>query len=389
MTPQGQAPALTLPPLSLYIHVPWCIRKCPYCDFNSHQSKGELPEDEYVAALLSDFVQDLPYVQGRAIQSIFIGGGTPSLFSADAYDTLFNGLLRYASFTDDIEITLEANPGTAEMMKFADYRRAGINRLSIGIQSFDEQQLGHLGRIHNSAESRRAIDFARRAGFDNLNLDLMYGLKDQSCEQALADLHAGLSHAPEHLSWYQLTIEPNTEFYKRPPTLPPEDELINIQEAGLALLRDSGFQRYEISAFARQGHRSRHNLNYWRFGDYLGIGAGAHGKITLPGERRLLRTRKNRQPGHYLQGASTMQFTAGSDDIAQDDLALEYLLNVLRLQEGFTAGAFEGATGLGYGVIAKQIESLLGKSLLCMDNDRIRPTEKGLQFLNTVLEEFL
>lgn len=389
MTPQGQAPALTLPPLSLYIHVPWCIRKCPYCDFNSHQSKGELPEDEYVAALLSDFVQDLPYVQGRAIQSIFIGGGTPSLFSADAYDTLFNGLLRYASFTDDIEITLEANPGTAEMMKFADYRRAGINRLSIGIQSFDEQQLGHLGRIHNSAESRRAIDFARRAGFDNLNLDLMYGLKDQSCEQALADLHAGLSHAPEHLSWYQLTIEPNTEFYKRPPTLPPEDELINIQEAGLALLRDSGFQRYEISAFARQGHRSRHNLNYWRFGDYLGIGAGAHGKITLPGERRLLRTRKNRQPGHYLQGASTMQFTAGSDDIAQDDLALEYLLNVLRLQEGFTTGAFEGATGLGYGVIAKQIESLLGKSLLCMDNDRIRPTEKGLQFLNTVLEEFL
>lgn len=389
MTPQGQAPALTLPPLSLYIHVPWCIRKCPYCDFNSHQSKGELPEDEYVAALLSDFVQDLPYVQGRSIQSIFIGGGTPSLFSADAYDTLFNGLLRYASFTDDIEITLEANPGTAEMMKFADYRRAGINRLSIGIQSFDEQQLGHLGRIHNSAESRRAIDFARRAGFDNLNLDLMYGLKDQSCEQALADLHAGLSHAPEHLSWYQLTIEPNTEFYKRPPTLPPEDELINIQEAGLALLRDSGFQRYEISAFARQGHRSRHNLNYWRFGDYLGIGAGAHGKITLPGERRLLRTRKNRQPGHYLQGASAMQFTAGSDDIAQDDLALEYLLNVLRLQEGFTAGAFEAATGLGYGVIAKQIESLLGKSLLCMDNDRIRPTEKGLQFLNTVLEEFL
>lgn len=385
----GHDAALTLPPLSLYVHVPWCIRKCPYCDFNSHQSNGELPERDYVAALLSDFAQDLPYLQGRPIQSIFIGGGTPSLFSASAYDTLFNGLLRHARFTDDIEITLEANPGTAEMMKFADYRRIGINRLSIGIQSFDEQQLKHLGRIHNSEESRRAIDFARRAGFDNLNLDLMYGLKDQSRELALADLHAGLAHAPEHLSWYQLTIEPNTEFYKRPPTLPPEDELIDIQDAGLALLQDSGFQRYEISAFARQGHRSRHNLNYWRFGDYLGIGAGAHGKITLPGEQRLLRTRKNKQPGHYLQSAATAQFTAGSDDILPQDIALEYLLNVLRLQEGFTASAFEAATGLGYGVIGKQVESLLGKSLLCMENDLIRPTEKGHQFLNSVLEEFL
>lgn len=380
---------LALPPLSLYVHVPWCIRKCPYCDFNSHQSNGELPENEYIAALLGDFEQDLPYLQGRAIQSIFIGGGTPSLFSAHAYDTLLNGLLRHASFSDDIEITLEANPGTAEMAKFADYRRVGINRLSIGIQSFDDAQLRHLGRIHGSDESRRAIDFARRAGFDNFNLDIMYGLKDQSEQQALADLHEALAHEPEHLSWYQLTIEPNTEFYKRPPTLPPEDDLIAIQDAGLALLQRSGFQRYEISAFARNSRRARHNLNYWRFGDYLGIGAGAHGKITLPEEQRLLRTRKNRQPNHYLQGATQHQFTAGSEDIVHEDIALEYLLNVLRLQEGFTTKAFETATGLPYRVIRKQVESLLGKSLLCMENDVIRPTAKGHQFLNTVLEEFL
>lgn len=380
---------LALPPLSLYVHVPWCVRKCPYCDFNSHQKQGELPQSEYVAALLADFEQDLSYLQGRSIQSIFIGGGTPSLFSANAYDTLFSGLLRHASFSDDIEITLEANPGTAEMLKFSDYRRAGINRLSIGIQSFDENQLRHLGRIHSADESRRAIDLARKAGFDNFNLDIMYGLKDQSEEQALADLNEAIAHGPEHLSWYQLTIEPNTEFYKRPPTLPPEDELIAIQDAGLALLQRSGFQRYEISAFARQDRRARHNLNYWRFGDYLGIGAGAHGKITLPTEGRLLRTRKNKQPNHYLQGAVRRQFIAGSDDIAHQDIALEYLLNVLRLQEGFTPRAFETATGLDYGVIRKQVESLLGKSLLCMENGIIRPTEKGHQFLNTVLEEFL
>ncbi len=291
-------PLLQLPPLSLYVHVPWCVRKCPYCDFNSHQKTGELPEAEYVDALVADALADLPGVQGRALQSIFIGGGTPSLFSAQAYERLFTELQRHIGFAPDIEITLEANPGTAERARFADYRRAGINRLSIGIQSFDPHQLQQLGRIHDDADAHKAIDFARAAGFDNVNLDLMYGLQDQTPAGALADLRAALEHAPTHLSWYQLTIEPNTELFKRPPPLPEEDTLIDIQEAGLALLGTHGFERYEISAFAQPGRQARHNLKYWRFGDYLGIGAGAHGKLSWPARDESLRTRKKRQPAH-------------------------------------------------------------------------------------------
>lgn len=396
---------LQVPPLSLYVHIPWCVRKCPYCDFNSHQKSGELPETEYVDALLRDFADDLPWISGqkqedgqaREIGSIFFGGGTPSLFSARAYERLFNGLLQHVRFAADIEITLEANPGTAERDKFADYRRAGINRLSIGIQSFDDTQLQNLGRIHGSDDGRKAIEFARLAGFDNLNIDIMYGLKQQSLAAALADLNEAISFAPEHLSWYQLTIEPNTEFFKRPPALPPEDELIDIQDSGLALLKQHGYARYEVSAFARDGRRSRHNLNYWRFGDYLGIGAGAHGKITLPAactaeQNQILRTRKTRQPGHYLEAARSLlptPFRAETTAIATEDLALEFMLNVLRLQEGFTAAQFEAATGLGFEVVQKQVESLQNKALLSDEGSVIRPTEKGQQFLNSVLEEFL
>ncbi len=396
---------LQVPPLSLYVHIPWCVRKCPYCDFNSHQKSGELPETEYVDALLRDFADDLPWISGqkqedgqaREIGSIFFGGGTPSLFSARAYERLFNGLLQHVRFAADIEITLEANPGTAERAKFADYRRAGINRLSIGIQSFDDTQLQNLGRIHGSDDGRKAIEFARLAGFDNLNIDIMYGLKQQSLAAALADLNEAISFAPEHLSWYQLTIEPNTEFFKRPPALPPEDELIDIQDSGLALLKQHGYARYEVSAFARDGRRSRHNLNYWRFGDYLGIGAGAHGKITLPAactaeQNQILRTRKTRQPGHYLEAARSLlptPFRAETTAIATEDLALEFMLNVLRLQEGFTAAQFEAATGLGFEVVQKQVESLQNKALLSDEGSVIRPTEKGQQFLNSVLEEFL
>jgi putative oxygen-independent coproporphyrinogen III oxidase len=378
---------LQLPPLSLYVHVPWCIRKCPYCDFNSHQQEGELPEQAYLNALLADFEQDLAYLQQREIASIFIGGGTPSLMSASFYVRLFDALQQHIGFASDIEITLEANPGTAESQKFAEFREAGINRLSIGIQSFNARQLQNLGRIHDSDDSRRAIAIARAAGFDNLNLDIMYGLSQQTATEALADLQAALAFAPEHLSWYQLTIEPNTAFFKHPPVLPHEDALIEIQDSGLDLLAQQGYQRYEVSAFARTDRRSRHNLNYWRFGDYLGIGAGAHGKITLPEQQTILRTRKKKQPTHYLNAG--LQFAAETVPVPNAERAIEYMLNVLRLQEGFTREQFEAATGLGFECIQKQVTSLQQKTLLEFEDGVIRPTGKGQQFLNTMLEAFL
>lgn len=397
------AATLTLPPLSLYIHVPWCVRKCPYCDFNSHEHEGAggLPEDDYITALLDDLRHDLKYVQNREIHSIFIGGGTPSLLSARAYDRLLNDLQKSLSFSHDIEITLEANPGTAEREKFADYFSAGINRLSLGIQSFDPQQLKNLGRIHDQHDAERAIEYARSAGFERLNLDLMYGLQDQSPEAAVADLRKAISFAPEHLSWYQLTIEPNTEFYKKTPPLPPEDALIEMQDAGLSLLHDNGLMRYEISAFARAGEESRHNLNYWRFGDYMGIGAGAHAKLTEPRKNRILRLRKRKQPGHYLQAAKhslsqadsnllvRYPYMADASPIEAEDLPVEFLLNALRLREGFTVSQFESLTGLPFSRHSKQVESLQHQGLLTVDGERISTTERGYQFLNTVLEAFL
>lgn len=396
-------PALTLPPLSLYIHVPWCVRKCPYCDFNSHEHEGEggLPEDDYINALLDDLHHDLMYVQKRQIHSIFIGGGTPSLLSASAYDHLLNGLQKYLRFSSDIEITLEANPGTAEREKFADYHAAGINRLSLGIQSFDAQQLKNLGRIHDQHDAERAIDFAHSAGFKRLNLDLMYGLQEQTPAAAMADLHKAISFAPEHLSWYQLTIEPNTAFFKHTPPLPAEDALIDMQDAGLALLHQHGYQRYEISAFARHGEASRHNLNYWRFGDYLGIGAGAHAKLTEPHKNRILRLRKRKQPGHYLQAAKLSltqadnnllvryPYMADASPIEADDLPVEFLLNALRLREGFTVSQFESLTGLPFSRHTKQVESLQHQGLLSVDGERITTTERGYQLLNSVLQAFL
>ncbi|MEE2748540.1 MAG: radical SAM family heme chaperone HemW [Pseudomonadota bacterium] len=382
-----------LPPLSLYIHVPWCVRKCPYCDFNSHESPGDIPEADYISALIEDLKQDLHWVQGREIQSIFFGGGTPSLLSARAYDTLFDGLTRHLSFSDNIEITLEANPGTFEAEKFNGYRRAGINRLSMGIQSFDPEQLKKLGRIHDKEQALRAIDMARDAGFDNFNLDLMHGLPDQTPEQALLDLDTALAFHPPHLSWYQLTIEPNTDFYKRPPVLPEDDILWDIQEQGQARLAEAGLKQYEISAYARPGRQARHNINYWRFGDYLGIGAGAHGKITIAGPEghRVLRSQKARLPKRYLD--ETRQFLSATDIIASDDIAFECMMNALRLHSGISITDFEQRTGVTLDSLSKPMQKAESLGLIeraqVNNQDYIRASERGKQYLNELLSLFL
>lgn len=378
---------LELPPLSLYIHIPWCIRKCPYCDFNSHQQTDELPQLDYVDALLQDFALDLPLSQGRALHSIFIGGGTPSLFTASAYQRLFTGLRDMITFPPGMEITMEANPGSVEAEKFQGFRQSGINRLSLGIQSFNDSKLKALGRIHDGTQALRAVSIARAAGFDNLNLDLMFGLPDQSGPQALADLQQAIDQEPEHLSWYQLTIEPNTHFYSAPPDLPDDDQLMEVQQQGVALLDAAGLQRYEVSAYANQNKRSVHNRNYWEFGDYLGIGAGAHGKVTLAADDLIVRTRKIKQPGHYLR--QDLNFMAARDRVNRDELAIEFMLNALRLTDGFSVALFETRTGLPFSAIQKQIEYLVSEQLLSLQGERIVPTATGQLFVNTILEEFL
>jgi oxygen-independent coproporphyrinogen-3 oxidase len=317
-----QSAPLFLPPLSLYVHIPWCVRKCPYCDFNSHAAGESLPEEEYVQALIRELEIELPYAQGRPLQSIFFGGGTPSLFSADNIGRIIQAARRRIGFSDNIEITLEANPGTFEQEKFSGYRSVGVNRLSIGIQSFNDLHLQKLGRIHSGENALAAVAMARQAGFDNFNLDLMHGLPGQTEEEALADLQQAIDLEPTHISWYQLTIEPNTEFYRRPPTLPEDQVLENIQEEGIKKLRDNHFFQYEISAFCRDNRESSHNKNYWQFGDYLGIGAGAHGKITLPDEHRIIRTAKTRHPTDYLQREHS--FMASCQQIDKKEHAREF-----------------------------------------------------------------
>ena len=390
---------LTLPPLSLYIHIPWCIRKCPYCDFNSHRAGDALPEQAYVERLITDLEEELDAVQGRALHSIFIGGGTPSLFSPQSLAQILNAAERRIGFESDIEITLEANPGTFEQAKFRDFRATGINRLSIGIQSFNDRQLQALGRVHNSDEAQAAFTMARRAGFDNLNLDLMHGLPDQSPEDAAADLRRALAFAPEHLSWYQLTLEPNTHFYSQPPPLPAEDDLADIQDLGQALLAECGYQQYEVSAYSLPGRQSRHNRNYWQFGDYLGIGAGAHGKLTLldkitrldqsgreePG--KIVRRWKTRHPNHYLDPDRSL--LAGNEAIAVEKLPLEFLMNALRLIDGVDSPLFSQRTGLPLAQLQPQWQQLQAQTLMVSDNRRLQTTPTGQRFLNTVLEAFL
>lgn len=379
-------PVLQLPPLSLYVHIPWCVRKCPYCDFNSHQAAEEIPERAYVDALIDDLKADLSWVQGRKLHSIFFGGGTPSLFSGRAIGEILTAVEHQIGFEEDIEITLEANPGTFEQHKFSNFRSAGINRLSIGIQSFSSHHLERLGRIHDGSQALQAIATARAAGFSNFNIDLMHGLPDQTIDEAAADIKLAIDNGAQHISWYQLTIEPNTEFYSRPPPLPNDDRLADIQQAGMNLLHGNDFAQYEVSAFALSSQTSKHNINYWQFGDYLGIGAGAHGKITLPESGVVMRSSKTRQPDKYL--ARIDSFMAQNRAIAADEMALEFMMNGLRLVDGVPVEYFSPRTGLVLSSIETQISDLQRKGLIETDDSRYRTTKLGYQFLNTVLQQF-
>jgi oxygen-independent coproporphyrinogen-3 oxidase len=383
---EGSQSDFELPPLALYIHIPWCVKKCPYCDFNSHAAGPILPEQEYVDALLADLDQDLPQVHGRPLRSIFFGGGTPSLFSAQALGRLLAGVERRIPFAADIEITLEANPGTFEQAKFRDYRALGINRLSIGVQSFQAAKLQALGRIHDGDEAIRAADMARAAGFDNFNLDLMHGLPDQSIEDALSDLRIAIAQSPTHLSWYQLTVEPNTVFWNQPPVMPEDDILWDIQEAGQALLAEHGYAQYEVSAYAQPGKAARHNLNYWSFGDFLGIGAGAHAKLSNP-QGVIRRSWKTRLPKDYLDPGKG--FSAGERLLGPDELPFEFLMNVLRLTDGVASTLFTRRTGLPLTVLAAAREEAEQRGLLQRDPARLVATREGQLFLNDLLQHFL
>ncbi|MER2101098.1 YggW family oxidoreductase [Pseudomonas fluorescens] len=381
-----RAPLPTLPPLALYIHIPWCVRKCPYCDFNSHTASPVLPEQEYVDALLADLDQDLHAVYGRELTSIFFGGGTPSLFSAEALGRLLQGVEQRIPFAADIEITLEANPGTFEQEKFVAYRKLGINRLSIGIQSFQQEKLEALGRIHNGDEAVRAAGMARQAGFDNFNLDLMHGLPDQSLDDALSDLRQAIALKPTHISWYQLTLEPNTVFWNQPPVLPEDDTLWDIQEAGQALLAEHGYAQYEVSAYAQAGRPARHNLNYWSFGDFIGIGAGAHGKLSHP-DGRIVRTWKTRLPKDYLNPAKSFQ--AGEKSLSNDEMPFEFLMNALRLTAGVESRLYPERTGLSLETLAEGRREAEQSGLLQVEPSRLAATERGQLFLNDLLQQFL
>lgn len=388
---------MLLPPLSLYIHIPWCMRKCPYCDFNSHQAKDELPEAEYIAAVRADLEQDLALAQGRRLASIFFGGGTPSIFTAKAIGQILQDAEQLVGFEKDIEITLEANPGTFEQERFSGFRAVGVNRLSIGIQSFNDRQLQALGRIHGRREALRAIEVARKAGFDNVNLDLMHGLPQQTIADAVADLNQAIALAPEHLSWYQLTIEQNTVFYSAPPALPDEEILADIQDEGHALLLAAGYAQYEVSAYAQPHRRARHNINYWQFGDYLGIGAGAHGKITLAEQGQIMRLWKTRLPQHYLAGRNKIapavnghhnSFTGGGEVLVPESLPLEFLLNALRLREGVATEIFSQRTGLPVSALEPHWQTLVRQGLVGKDQNRLCTTDLGFRFLNRVLKTY-
>ncbi len=374
---------MQLPPLGLYVHLPWCERKCPYCDFNSHEASA-IPEDAYVDALLLDLESQAALAQGRAVQTLFIGGGTPSLFSGAAIARLMQGIAGCVELAPDLEATMEANPGSAEAAKFAQFRAAGINRLSIGIQSFGEAQLRALGRIHDSEQAAGAIEAARSAGFDNFNIDLMHGLPGQDPADAARDLRRALAFEPPHLSWYQLTSEPNTVFHKRPPPLPVEDALASIQDRGEQLLHSAGLEQYEVSAYSRPGAQCRHNRNYWEFGDYLAIGAGAHGKLSHR-DGRIERFQKSRKPADYMAAPTQQRVSA----LAGEELRAEFMLNALRLREGFSLQQFEQRTGLERTALYPELELLLHQELLEQLGGAVRATALGWRFLDSVIGRFL
>jgi oxygen-independent coproporphyrinogen-3 oxidase len=379
---------LRLPPLTLYVHLPWCVRKCPYCDFNSHALRGAIPENAYIDALLADLDQDIARTGARPPRTVFLGGGTPSLFSPRAIARLLEGIDRACPLAENAEITLEANPGTVETRRFRGYRAAGVNRLSLGVQSFNEASLKSLGRIHGRAESLAAVDSARAAGFDNLNLDLMYALPRQTPATAEADVSTALSLAPAHISYYQLTLEPGTAFHHRPPALPDDETAWTIQRTGQALLRAHGYRQYEVSAYARPGRRCRHNLNYWRFGDYLGIGAGAHGKLSMA-DGRILRTRKPPMPRAYMAAAPAPETLVETHNVGERDLPLEFTLNALRLREGFPLSVFEARTGLGTDRLRPPLDKLARRGLIRERAGRVRPSRLGWRHLNELMLAFL
>ncbi|TLM74295.1 radical SAM family heme chaperone HemW [Microbulbifer harenosus] len=403
---------LRLPPLSLYVHIPWCVRKCPYCDFNSHEfaagehiathhttgtepDGGQLPEVDYVDQLERDLRSQLPWVQGRKLGSIFFGGGTPSLFSPAAIGRILDLAESLVGFHEGIEITLEANPGTFEQAKFAGYRSAGVNRLSIGVQSFDPLQLRNLGRIHSGSEAVTAATQARSAGFHNINIDLMHGLPGQSETDALRDLQRAVELGVEHLSWYQLTIEPNTAFYSAPPVTPGSEQIAAIQQAGRAYLAEQGYSRYEVSAYSRAGLASRHNLNYWSFADYIGIGAGAHGKFTLTESGRIIRTQRTRAPRDYLalgcgMGEGGLEFpTPKVSEVAPAERPLEFLMNSLRLTAGVPADTFPAYTGVPLAALAREWASLQAMELVAPIGPDIVTTPFGYDYIDEILQRFL
>ena len=381
------------PPLSLYIHFPWCVKKCPYCDFNSHSLRGSdpgsVPGSEYVATLLRDLESELPRIWGRNVDTIFMGGGTPSLFAPEDLDRLLSSLRALLNIKPDTEITLEANPGTVDQSRFQEYRNLGINRLSLGIQSFNNQNLTSLGRIHDGGDARKAIEAANQAGFQNLNLDLMFGLPAQGIEQALHDLDVALSYNPSHLSHYQLTIEPNTLFHHSPPTLPGDDASYAMQEECHAVLNQRGYTHYEVSAFSRPGMQCRHNLNYWKFGDYLGLGAGAHGKITHVPDQTIQRYWKQKQPEKYMRTAGSEECIGDKRNLNRHDAGFEFFLNALRLIEGFSASLFQQNTGLPLAQFSETIANAESNGWLERDMQMIKPTETGQKFLNDLVELFL
>jgi oxygen-independent coproporphyrinogen-3 oxidase len=374
------------PPLSLYIHIPWCVKKCPYCDFNSHESRTEMPEKRYVAALIRDLELSVPRVYGRKIKSVFFGGGTPSLFSADSIDEILSAVRMLTPLEYGAEITLEANPGTVEITRFAGYKQAGVNRISLGIQSFNADYLKALGRIHDDKQAIAAVEIALNT-FERVNLDLMYALPNQSLEHALLDAHQALAHNPDHLSFYHLTLEPNTPFHRTPPCLPDDDISADMQEQIEALLAEHGYEHYETSAFCKPKSQARHNLNYWQFGDYLGLGAGAHSKLSY--HDKITRETRHKHPKAFMENAENGNAVDTSWQILQADLGFEFMMNALRLSDGVEVSLFQQRTGLSLQAINKGLKAGYQKGLITQDLKRIKPTSLGQRYLNDLLALFL